>query len=542
MDLAYIILIVLAVIYVPIWVWVWRKPEQAERYHLCKYGPCIMIKTQLGMRTMDRLAKYTRFWRAFGFFSKVVSAVLFFLMMYMLIVAIIAVPSRMASGSSIGIEYALAIPGLNPMLPLVYGVIALVVAMVVHELGHGIQARANGARVDSSGLLYGVVPLGAFVEPNEEDMKAKSRRAQMDMYTAGISVNTVVAVVCFVLLLGCCGTISTDHGDDAGVYYMDGGSPAYEAGIPASAIIMGVTDSEDVMEGWTDADIISNMDASYTSSNGTQVSMEVTGGLDPTHRYYVVYLYQNETYVTDEPIQMGAFIRTLTVDGPASEAGIETGDFLYSVAVNGGNPEIINSTGEFMSVMGATSPGDTVVIGTVSVTDDGSTPTITYTDPFQLGDNNGVGFLGMSVSTSGMTFTTPDMMLDRAVNPFYGADTPYEYLTAGLGYLSGPFNGMDPISDEIKWWYDLPGGDLMWILISLLYWIFWLDILLAISNALPAYPFDGGFIFAGGVSWVCEKLGVRDEERRKTITENVSSSVSTVVLFMFLIVIVSFVM
>ena len=70
MDLAYLILIVLAVIYVPIWVWVWRKPEQAERYHLCKYGPCIMIKTRLGFKTMDRLCKYTRFWRAFGFFSK----------------------------------------------------------------------------------------------------------------------------------------------------------------------------------------------------------------------------------------------------------------------------------------------------------------------------------------------------------------------------------------------------------------------------------------------------------------------------------------
>ena len=175
MEPAYVVLIVLAVIYVPIWVWVWRCPEKAERYHLCKYGPCIRIKTQLGMTTMDRLARYPRFWRVFGFFSKVVSAVLFLMMMYMMVVALLAVPSRIASESSIGIEYALAIPGLNPMLPLVYGVIALVVAMVVHELGHGIQARANGARVESSGLLYGVVPLGAFVEPNEEDMKAIMR-------------------------------------------------------------------------------------------------------------------------------------------------------------------------------------------------------------------------------------------------------------------------------------------------------------------------------------------------------------------------------
>ena len=93
MEPAYVVLIVLAVIYVPIWVWVWRCPEKAERYHLCKYGPCIMIKTQLGMKTMDRLARYPRFWRAFGFFSKVVSAVLFLMMMYMMVVALLAVPS-----------------------------------------------------------------------------------------------------------------------------------------------------------------------------------------------------------------------------------------------------------------------------------------------------------------------------------------------------------------------------------------------------------------------------------------------------------------
>ena len=76
----------------------------------------------------------------------------------------------------------------------------------------------------------------------------------------------------------------------------------------------------------------------------------------------------------------------------------------------------------------------------------------------------------------------------------------------------------------------------------MLYWLFWLDILLAISNALPAYPFDGGFIFAGGVSWLCEKVGIRDKERRDRLTESIAGSVSTVVLFMFMIVVLSFLM
>ena len=141
-----------------------------------------------------------------------------------------------------------------------------------------------------------------------------------------------------------------------------------------------------------------------------------------------------------------------------------------------------------------------------------------------------------------MTFITPGLMMDRAINPFYGADSAYSYFTSIFSYLAGAFNGMDPVSEDVHWWYDVPLGDVMWFIITLLYWLFWLNLLLGISNALPAYPFDGGFIFAGGVSWLCEKLGVRDEERRDRLTDSISSSVSTVVLFMFMILVLSFVM
>ncbi|MBR6910978.1 MAG: metalloprotease, partial [Candidatus Methanomethylophilaceae archaeon] len=73
-------------------------------------------------------------------------------------------------------------------------------------------------------------------------------------------------------------------------------------------------------------------------------------------------------------------------------------------------------------------------------------------------------------------------------------------------------------------------------------WLFWLDILLAISNALPAYPFDGGFLFEGGINWLLEKLGIKDDERRKKMSGNISSSVSTVTLMMFFLVLLTFVM
>ena len=99
---------------------------------------------------------------------------------------------------------------------------------------------------------------------------------------------------------------------------------------------------------------------------------------------------------------------------------------------------------------------------------------------------------------------------------------------------------MDPVSDEVKWWYDVPIGDVFWMVITLMYWLFWLDILLAISNALPTYILDGGFIFAGGVSWLLEKLKV-SEERREKLTQNIAGNVSTVTLFLFMLVIIAMV-
>ena len=81
---------------------------------------------------------------------------------------------------------------------------------------------------------------------------------------------------------------------------------------------------------------------------------------------------------------------------------------------------------------------------------------------------------------------------------------------------------------------------MFWVILSLLYWIFWLDLLLGISNALPAYPFDGGFIFAGGINWLLQKLGVSDDEKRQNMSDSISNSVSTVMLFMFALVFLSF--
>ena len=534
MDTGTLVLIILTIIYIPIWVWVWRNPEKAIKYHLVKYGPLIMIKTKLGIKSMDKIAKYRRFWYAFGFISRLLSAILFFLMMYMLILAIIALPSRLGSGG-IGIQYALAIPGFNPMLPLTYGILALFIAMVVHEMGHGIQSRVNGCDVDSTGLLYGVVPWGAFCEPNEEQLPKLSRRAQLDVYAAGISVNTFVAAISIALMVIICSGISvadfgqvSDEDDIPGIYYIDEDSPAFYSGIPTSALITEVQLDGD--NEWYSV---------YSTQFEKAIDMKAYGlDLLPTNMYKIKYVLEDGEHIS-EPLQLGALIKNVSNNSPAKEAGLEVLTYLYSITI-ADEEHYIQNTCDFFETMRSTSGGDKVVVTTATVSKDGS-DIETVPHEVTLTSSGSQGYLGISVTNSGFTMTTPELMMDKATNPFYGCTDAFSYVENFLRYLSGPINGLDPIPNSITWWYDAPSGDITWVVVKILYWLFWLDILLAISNALPAFPFDGGFLFEGGINWLLEVLGIKDAERRKKLSTSISSSISAVTLMMFFLVILTFI-
>jgi len=542
MDAGILALIILTIIYVPIWFWVWRNPEKALKYHLVKYGPTIMIKTRLGIKTMDKIAKYRRFWYAFGFMSRLISAVLFFLMMYMLILSVIALPSRLGSGG-IGIQYALAIPGFNPMLPLTYGILALFVAMVVHEMGHGIQSRVNDCDVDSTGLLYGVVPLGAFCEPNEEQLPKLSRRAQLDVYAAGITVNTVVATISIVLMLLICSTITVadfgqnmDEDDLPGVYSIDKDSPAFYSDVPTSALITGIQLYGEEQWHTVTAD-----------TSGRSVCLDCKDlELLPTSLYRLQYVLEDGESRASSALQMGALIKSVSNNSPAKSAGLEVLTYLYSITITDSSghthePSIIHNANDFLDTMKETSGGDKAVVTTVTVSSDGSDIETVVHEEVTLTSSGSQGYLGISVSNSGFTMMTPELMMTTATDPFYNCTDAFSYVEGFLRYLSGPINGLDPIPNAITWWYDAPAGDITWVVVKILYWLFWLDILLAISNALPAYPFDGGFLFEGGINWLLEKLGIKDAERRKKLTGSVASSVTAVTLMMFFLVILAFV-
>ncbi len=100
-----------------------------------------------------------------------------------------------------------SIPGVAPVIPgltipLVAGILAFAVVIIPHEFSHGILARISKIKVKSSGLLMaGIIPIGAFVEPEEDKVAKLKRQAQNRISAAGVSANMLLALMLVVPVL-----------------------------------------------------------------------------------------------------------------------------------------------------------------------------------------------------------------------------------------------------------------------------------------------------------------------------------------------------
>ncbi len=96
------------------------------------------------------------------------------------------------------------IPGVAPLIPgltipLFAGLISLIILLVVHEFSHGVLAKIYKIKIKSIGvILFGVIPLGAFVEPSEADVKKLNESAQNRISIAGISANMLTSFLFFI--------------------------------------------------------------------------------------------------------------------------------------------------------------------------------------------------------------------------------------------------------------------------------------------------------------------------------------------------------
>lgn len=93
------------------------------------------------------------------------------------------------------------IPGITPGIPLLEGIIALGIIMVVHETAHGVLSYLAKIRVESSGiLLLGFLPIGAFVEPDEEQLKKLELHKKRRIIAAGSTSNFLFFIFFAILM------------------------------------------------------------------------------------------------------------------------------------------------------------------------------------------------------------------------------------------------------------------------------------------------------------------------------------------------------
>jgi membrane-associated protease RseP (regulator of RpoE activity) len=93
---------------------------------------------------------------------------------------------------------AFLLPGIN--LPFFEGIAALIVVLVVHEGAHAVLTRIAKVPLLSSGVVFfGIIPIGAFVEPDEKRLERVDAPRQTRVLVAGATANLLTALAFFVL-------------------------------------------------------------------------------------------------------------------------------------------------------------------------------------------------------------------------------------------------------------------------------------------------------------------------------------------------------
>ena len=226
----------LIALYVLIVVVLYRQKRIGADKSLSLLGPLLMTKTKRGLGLLDRLGRFRRFWTGAGDLGIVLAGLAMGLIVVVLVIEAVLAFGLGAARAPTPTE-ALGLPGINPFIPLWYGLVAIVIGIVIHEMFHGIVARSQKIGVKSVGILWLVVPVGAFVEQDDAQMMGASRRARDRVAAAGIFANFVVALVAFLLLLLV--VSSSVHPAVSGVELagVESGTPANSLGLQAGDLI-----------------------------------------------------------------------------------------------------------------------------------------------------------------------------------------------------------------------------------------------------------------------------------------------------------------
>jgi len=382
--------------------------------------PLLIVRTQTFMRLYDWLGACKASWMA-SWATLIVMPIVAGFGIYLIfntLLTLLTNPAAREAGRELGPQAYILLPGINPYLPLLYGWLAIVVAIAVHEGAHGVIARSIGFRVKSSGLLFFLaIPVGAFVDVDEEQLAKAKAKDSVRVLAAGSGANIASAIVC----------------------------------------IMGV--------------------------------LLITSGLSP---------------VVD-----GLYVSEVMESMPAENAGLLEEDVIIRV-----EDKQVTSLKDFEAALEDKSPDDIVWVTVAR----GEMWRDRFSTSLKLTEYEGRAVLGVVLS---------EMFIEQRLRTYQklAAETPFIHF---LPPTLAP--GLVPFSGALDAFYTHALGEHWHILANIFFWLWFVNVNVAIFNALPINPLDGGQAFKNVLK---SMLGHRaDQNTVSRLTNAVTLTMISVIIMM----------
>jgi membrane-associated protease RseP (regulator of RpoE activity) len=222
--------------------------EKFEKRGVERSPLTLIIRSKKGLEVIDRVAKKRRrFFKRLGSLAVVISIPLILLVVISLFFSashILKTPDAPPGIAPLLPEGVVEIEG-APSIPLEYWFIAIVSILVFHEIMHGLMARAEDIPLKSLGIFaLTFIPLGAFVEPNDEVLEKKPAMSQLRVYAAGSMGNFIATLLGGILLAVLVFGLTPIAFQSAGItiYNVTAASPADLAGVQTNITLLGIDD------------------------------------------------------------------------------------------------------------------------------------------------------------------------------------------------------------------------------------------------------------------------------------------------------------
>lgn len=242
------------------------------------------FRTQRFMYIMEKLSKY----RFVNYFEKI--------SFYVGILSIGIIVGLLIFGVTYKQpEFAPVIPGITIegiTLPIIQTIIAIFIAAFIHEISHGILVYKNNLKLKDWGFFFLGPFLGAFVEPDEEELKKLDDRKQLSIFSAGATTNIIFGLI----ILGISFLLSyyislypNLFGARLYIVSVLNNTPAYSAGLKPSYIISIDNKSIYTLQQFNQI--------YYSLKPGENITIQTTSGTYIVHPSYLEITIGNETEI-----------------------------------------------------------------------------------------------------------------------------------------------------------------------------------------------------------------------------------------------------